>query len=278
VEGLTLRAEDARADDTQTLIEVSLEGRPELGRIFGFEPKLGPGPEISRVRAVDDAGAIYNVGVVEHDGNRGMVLHFAPVSPNTLWLDLIVPAVSFVAPEDEPGPGEAPPVASSSVGGPWRVRIDEIPRTDVVRIPLHLEPQALGAGAAVPFEVIQTAQGTVLGIRFDGVGDPGDAGFVPFPELRWSDGERVPGRNGAPQTGSGVVYMAYEPTHGEVTLTLRPFIIVGLPDNVCTALDEQNCAPREEIERRGPEVEARRTALEALFADQPLPSWKFTIP
>jgi DNA-binding CsgD family transcriptional regulator len=277
-QGLTLRVERVSADDTQTRVEVSLEGRPELGRIFDFESKVGPGPDIARVRLVDDAGATYNASVTESDGDaRRKRLLFGPVSPDTRWLDLIVPGVSFVAPEDEPALGEPPPEASSSVGGPWRVRIHEIPRTSVVRHALDLAPQALGQGTAVPFEVIQTAEATLLAIQLQGIDGPDHGGFVPFPELRRPNGDRVPARNSGSRSNPTTNYASYEPTHGEVTFKLRAHIIIGLPDNVCT-LSDQHCVPREEIERMRPEVEGRRAALEALFAQQGEPTWTFTIP
>jgi hypothetical protein len=278
--GLTLKVEAARTDDAQTQLDIYLEGRPEIGRIFALESKAGPGPNLALVRVIDDTGTTYGVGTTESFGDgRRLRVHLGPVSANTPWLELIVPVVSFVAPQDEPASGGRPPTASSELEGPWRVRVDEITRTDVARYGLDLEPLALGPGTAVPFEVVHTASATLLGIRFEGRDDPDHGGFIPFPELRTLDGERVPLRNsGRPRNDSQVIYMSYEPTHGAVTLTIRPHIIIGLPANICANPGDEHCVSQEEIERLGPGIMAERAALEALLASQPEPTWTFTIP
>jgi hypothetical protein len=286
-DGLTLTIESVVADDTQTTVTLTLEGRPELGRISGppqgilADQVTGRLTDQVPLALRDQDGATYRIRRYASDSPRRWAMTFDPVPATTRSVTLEMAGVPFVAPAFETEVGQRPPDPSAVVNGPWIASATEIRRDSVQRQALDLPGQPLGPGTFTPFEVVQSTNGTLIRARITGVEASRDPGFVAWPKLFDYTGAEVKyaniGAGWGNQPDPEVWEQGFETVHGTVTLVLGahvmgedgPVHVICLDPKACP--DEQTLAEHERARKE------RAAELRALLDSQQPPTWTFTI-
>ncbi len=220
-EGLTLRIEKVTVDDTRTVLEFSLEGRPELGRFAS--PAFSPVP--TDLQLTDQDGNEYSRRQMggEEGRPRFMRVVFAPVPAGTTALHLRVGNARFVAPAFEVPEGQRPPDPSASIEGPWLATITEFPRDPVAHVAVDTAPRPFGPGSIVLDEVLVTGQGVVVRAHvLDLPPTMGHAYLHPRPSLVSASGETVSQIAGRWGEGANEDRMefTFAPVSGPVVLTI----------------------------------------------------------
>lgn len=280
-EGLTLRIESVEADDTQTTVTFTLEGRPELGRLAS--PPFVPG----RVKLTDEHGNEYRPRSSAGDGaQRRQRFVFDPALAAARTLILSIDSAGFVAPEGETLPGQRPPDPTATVSGPWVVEYHEFWQRQSMAVAVDPAPRVFGPGMVVVDAVLQTPTETVVRARL--VDWPGGSSVSFRPGVTLEGGgiqaEMTSGRWGE-GPGETLMEFRFAKLAGSVTLTVE-----GLPNprfweggaEQVYVLDggQQERTPEQEAQ-----VREQRAALAAMadaiaeaFAGQQPATWTFTLP
>jgi DNA-binding CsgD family transcriptional regulator len=217
-DGLTLRIVSTSMDDTETTIDVVLEGRPELGRFAS--PAFTAGLELR-----DQQGNVYRQRAMGGSAANTRLLYFTfdPITPSATTLTLTLVDAGFVNPASEVPEGQRPPDPSAIIAGPWVVHITEFAQKASAQVAVDHAPRPFGTASVVIDEIRQAQGATVVWAHL--VGFPKED--VPGLRLEWQLIDQngiaaaiLEGRWGEGPEGARIEWR-FVRTTGSVTLRLR---------------------------------------------------------
>lgn len=290
-DGLTLRIEKVVADDTQTVVTFTLEGRPELGRISG--PPQGIVVDAATGRLADQVplelrdqdGRTFGVrsaGAVD-GAPRRWAISFGPVFAETRTLTLQMAGVPFVAPAFETSLGERPADPSAVIDGPWVATVFDIEHTAAASVTVDHTPRPFGDGTVILDEVLQTSTDTVVRAHLAGSTLLWGPYWRPTAVLTGGSGTAVAPAGGSWGDGPGEIHMEFrfQRTTGPATFTLTGGAGLSLSEEDIAAniasqnLDAERAAT---FRHRMAEIAAASESAGASFEGQPPVTWTFTLP